>query len=379
MDLCVDFGERKIVRLALGMSRVGSQSHWDEKLLSEKLSVIDELSQHGVVFLDTSPLYGAGFSEQVVGQVASKRRDRFFIATKYYPQANDRATSVIRSVERSLERLRTDYVDLLQMHWAEPKIHVQEILEGIEDLRKRGVVASFGLSGYSQTEMSSVLQANSSFKILSNQVELHLGNFNARDQWSHPSVDWTLAYSVLLQGRLTYSSEQLSILSALAREHQTSPASLAFSCIMAFGKNVIPILRISSKRHLLELLNTLLDPPRKIDFQPLLDAPTAMVMDVDPSQIKLKGDAFRKPYLSEREAIENSLDLIPSPLALSERFRKGEVRLPVLVSATGDGRFVVDHKDPMNEVKRYWAWRLARPNETIPVIVLPKISTKEGS
>jgi hypothetical protein len=94
------------------------------------------------------------------------------------------------------------------------------------------------------------------------------------------------------------------------------------------------------------------------------------ILYLHPDKIQLEGDGFRKPYLSISEAIENLLDLVPSPEALGKRLEKSKILLPVLVSATKGGKFVLDNKDPLNEVKRYWAWRLARPNQDIPVIVL---------
>jgi hypothetical protein len=74
--------------------------------------------------------------------------------------------------------------------------------------------------------------------------------------------------------------------------------------------------------------------------------------------------------LSHAAAVVNRLGLLPSPLSLSRRFHRGYVELPVLVTVKSDGNYVTDSKDPLNEVKRYWAWRLARPGEPIPVIVL---------
>lgn len=371
MDLTTEFGGREIVRFALGMSRVGNQQEKSDELLSSKREVIDNLSEFGTVLLDTSPLYGGGFSERFVGEIIASKRDKFFVATKFYPKPSDDSRSVVLSVKRSLRNLETDYIDLLQMHWTHPSVPLEKIFEAFDIMVSEGIVKNFGLSSFTGMEIENLIENSHPPALLSNQVELHLGNFEGRKSWCHPRVPWTLAYSVLLQGRLSYSSKQRQELERLARENDVSPASIALACLVSSSKFLIPILRISSREHLLDLVRPLIQPFEHLDFSTILDMPPTQIIYLDPDKIQLEGDGFRKPYLSINEAVENSLDLIPSPVALGKRLENSDLLLPVLVSPTNGGRFILDNKDPLNEVKRYWAWRLARPNQDIPVIVLP--------
>lgn len=371
MDLTIEFGGRRIVRFALGMSRVGNKQEKSDGLLNSKREVIDELSEFGTVLLDTSPLYGGGFSERFVGELIANKRDNFFVATKFYPKPTDDSRSVVRSVEKSLENLRTDCIDLLQMHWTHPGIPLEEIFEAFNVMVSEGKVNSLGLSSFTGAEIKNLIENFSSPRLISNQVELHLGNFVSRNSWNHPRVPWTLAFSALLQGRLTYSSNQRQELERLAGENGVSSASLALACLMSSSEFLIPIVRISSREHLSDLMRPLIEPLDHIDFPSILEMPPAQIFYLPPDKIQLEVDGFRKPYLSISEAVENLLDLIPSPVALSKRLENSDILFPVLVSPTTGGKFVLDNKDPFNEVKRYWAWRLARPNQDIPVIVLP--------
>ena len=359
------------MRFALGMSRVGNQWEKSDGLLSSRRGVIDDLSELGTVLLDPSPLYGGGFSERFVGEIIANKRDKFFVATKFYPKPSDDSRSVVLSVKKSLKNLETDHIDLLQMHWTHPNIQLDEILEAFDLLVSQGLVKSLGLSSFTGAEIEELMQSFHSPRLLSNQVELHLGNFVFKDSWNHPKVPWTLAYSALLQGRLTYSSNQRQELERLAKENDVSSASLALACLMSSSEFLIPILRISSREHLSDLMGPLITPLDHIDFSSILEMPPAQIFYLHPDQIQLEGDGFRKPYLSISEAVENLLDLIPSPVALGKRLENNDILLPVMVSLTNDGKFVLDNKDPLNEVKRYWAWRLARPNQDVPVIVMP--------
>ena len=107
----------------------------------------------GVTFYDTAPLYGHGHSESLIGQTFAGRRDQVVIATKagysrfdapadYHPQA------LRRSLEGSLRRLRTDYVDLFQLHDAGPadRLNHPDLAETLDRLREAGLIRAWGAS-----------------------------------------------------------------------------------------------------------------------------------------------------------------------------------------------------------------------------------------
>ncbi|WP_341913746.1 aldo/keto reductase [Ferrovibrio terrae] len=108
---------------------------------------------HGITLYDTAPLYGLGHSEALIGQVFSGRRDRIVIATKVgYSDFSRRAdftpAAIRQSVEDSLQRLRTDYIDILQLHDASPEYLRQhpETLSALDDLRREGKLRLVGAS-----------------------------------------------------------------------------------------------------------------------------------------------------------------------------------------------------------------------------------------
>ena len=104
---------------------------WDTSGASEQQSIVDALNRAldlGINYLDTAPSYGKGISEEVFGRVVGRRRDECTIATKlseYGPQ------SILASADRSLRRLQTDVIDVLQLHGGVyPDDAIETILKG---------------------------------------------------------------------------------------------------------------------------------------------------------------------------------------------------------------------------------------------------------
>ena len=113
----------------------------------------------GINFFDTSNVYGEGHSESLIGKTFLKFRDRVLIATKvglvnYDEPANYSINNLSKSLQGSLKRLKTDYIDLLQLHNPSPDIihHNHDILTWVNQLKKKGIIRAFGVSVRSPKE-----------------------------------------------------------------------------------------------------------------------------------------------------------------------------------------------------------------------------------
>lgn len=131
-----------------------SYGHTDD---SESLAAVEAALDSGVTFFDTAPLYGEGRSETLLGRALTGRRDRAIIATKAgysgFGAACDITPRNVRaSLEGSLRRLGTDWVDVLQLHDPLPDEMGAEIVAVLEDLRSEGKIRTFGVSARSPVE-----------------------------------------------------------------------------------------------------------------------------------------------------------------------------------------------------------------------------------
>jgi aryl-alcohol dehydrogenase-like predicted oxidoreductase len=138
--------------LCLGAMMFGA---WGEPDHGESIRIIHRALDAGVNFVDTADVYSAGESEEIVGKALEGRRDRVVLATKFHgamgDDPNERGNSrrwIVREAENSLRRLRTDWIDLYQVHRPEPDTDVDETLGALTDLVRQGKIRAFGSSTF---------------------------------------------------------------------------------------------------------------------------------------------------------------------------------------------------------------------------------------
>lgn len=153
----------------------------------------------GYRHLDTAQLYG---NEDAVGAAMAASgvpRDEIFLTTKVLPQ-NLRPQDVLASTHESLARLRTDYVDLLLVHWPNPRVPLAETLGAFAELQRLGAVRHVGVSNFPSRL---VAEAQGTVTVFANQVEYHpfLGQRTLREQAALEGYLLT-AYSPIARGRV---------------------------------------------------------------------------------------------------------------------------------------------------------------------------------
>ena len=109
----------------------------------------------GINFFDTAEIYSDGLAEQILGKALSSRRNEAVIVTKVAPKRELGYTydHVMKVCEGSLQRLGTDYVDILELHIFDPNTPMEETLKAMDDLVKQGKVRSIGCSNFSGWQM----------------------------------------------------------------------------------------------------------------------------------------------------------------------------------------------------------------------------------
>lgn len=130
-------------------------------------AVLDESLELGVTFIDTADVYGRGSaeglgaSENQLGRLLAGRRGRFILATKFgFPMSEspmERGASrrwIVTELENSLQRLRTDYIDLYQVHLPDPETPIEETLRALDDLVRAGKVRYVGHSNFAAWQIA---------------------------------------------------------------------------------------------------------------------------------------------------------------------------------------------------------------------------------
>src|ERR1700704_6059794 len=143
----------RVSELALGAMTFGKEWGWGVEI-NEARKMLDLYFDNGGNFVDTANFYTNGSSEKMLGEFLGEKRQQIVLSTKYtmntHPGdpnggANHRK-SMVRSVETSLQRLKTDYIDLLYLHIWDGTTPVEEVLRAMDDLVRAGKVLYVGIS-----------------------------------------------------------------------------------------------------------------------------------------------------------------------------------------------------------------------------------------
>ncbi len=155
-------------RIALSTWAIGGWAWGGNTVdLERSIDTIRSAIDRGITLIDTAPVYGFGLSERIVGTALSGGlRDRAIIATKGGLQwrdgkvrRNSSPAHIRNEVEESLRRLRTDHIDLYQVHWPDPLVPIQETAKTLARLLQDGKIRAIGLSKYSPAQMDEFRQA----------------------------------------------------------------------------------------------------------------------------------------------------------------------------------------------------------------------------
>lgn len=144
----------RVSPFSLGMGTLIFGSHWDGELdIKRSRRVFDTFLDKGGNFIDTAPNYGNGASEKMVADFIQGKRSTLVIATKYSfavpgngAIGGNHRKSMVQSVEQSLRRLRTDYIDLLYLHAWDGCTPVEEVLRSFDDLVSSGKILYVAMS-----------------------------------------------------------------------------------------------------------------------------------------------------------------------------------------------------------------------------------------
>jgi aryl-alcohol dehydrogenase-like predicted oxidoreductase len=206
-------------RIGLGTWAIGGWM-WGGSDTDESLRTIQSALDRGINFVDTAPVYGFGRSEEIVGEAIRQSgvRDRVIIATKVGLRWDDQgritrdssADRIRQDIDDSLRRLRTDRVDVYQIHWPDPSVPIEETASAMRELLEAGKIRAIGVSNFSPAQIDAfrkeapVHTSQPPYNLFEREIEKSVLPYAERNGIT------TLAYGALcrglLSGKLTVSS-----------------------------------------------------------------------------------------------------------------------------------------------------------------------------
>lgn len=210
-EIVIGRSELRSSRIGLGTWAIGGWM-WGGTDEAQSIATIRRAVERGVTLIDTAPVYGFGRAEEIVGKALAEGglRRRVTIASKlgiawrdgktYRDSSPDR---IRQEIEDSLRRLRTDVIDLYQVHWPDPRTPIDETARVLEDLKRAGKIRAIGVSNYAPAQMElfravAALEAvQSPYNLFEREIERDVLPYAARTGLT------VLSYGALCRGLLS--------------------------------------------------------------------------------------------------------------------------------------------------------------------------------
>ncbi|MFW0854554.1 2,5-didehydrogluconate reductase DkgB [Cronobacter dublinensis] len=202
------------------------------------IASVKEALALGYRAIDTAQIYGNEAAIGLAIEESGVARESLYITTKIWTE-NLGKDRLIPSLQESLKKLRTDYVDLTLIHWPSPGnvVSVAESLHALLDAKAQGLTREIGISNFTVALMQEAIDAIGADQIATNQIELspYLQNRKVTE-WAQKHGIHITSYMTLAYGNALKDE----VIGQIAQKHQATPAQVILSWAMAQGYAVIP-------------------------------------------------------------------------------------------------------------------------------------------
>jgi diketogulonate reductase-like aldo/keto reductase len=207
----------------------------------------------GMNHIDTAEMYGDGAAEEIVAEAIDRRRDEVFLVSKVLPH-NASRRGTLAACERSLERLRTDWLDCYLLHWrgAHP---LADTIAAFEELQRAGKIKSWGVSNFDVDDLDEAEAVAGPGRIACDQVLYHLGERAIE----HAVIPWCEAHGVAVTAYSPFGHDGFPaprsaggrVLAEIARAHGATPRQVALAFLVR-RPSVFAIPKSASSAHVEE-------------------------------------------------------------------------------------------------------------------------------
>ena len=212
--------------IGIGTWRMGE----DTFRANAEVAAIQAALDAGITLIDTAEMYGEGGAERIVGEAIRDRRSDCYLVSKVLP-SNASRRGTIDACQRSLERLRTDYIDCYLLHWA-GRYPLEDTIAAFEDLKRVGMIGRWGVSNFDLDQMQQLLATPGGEHCAVNQVYYSLterGIDFELHPWQEARGIVTMAYCPLDQGELVRDPR----LKPIAERLDITPGQLALAWLLS--------------------------------------------------------------------------------------------------------------------------------------------------
>jgi diketogulonate reductase-like aldo/keto reductase len=232
-----------VPRLGQGAWQIGE----DRRQRTAELAALRAGLDLGLTLIDTAEMYGHGGSEELVAEAVDGRREQVYLVSKVLPE-NASRRGTIAACERSLKRLKTDYLDLYLLHWR-GSIPLAQTLEAFTTLQKRGSIRHYGVSNFDCADLDEAEALAGGSGVATNQVLYNLASRGI--EWD--LLPWCREHEMPLMAYSPLGSDSKRLrthpaLRAIAARLSATPARVALAWLLR-QPDVIAIPKAASEAH----------------------------------------------------------------------------------------------------------------------------------
>lgn len=251
----VTIAHHEVPALGIGTWEMGDKP----EIRTEEIAAIRAGLDAGLRVIDTAEMYGNGRSEKLVGEaIKTYQRSNIFLISKVLP-SNASAEHMRRSLENSLKRLQTDYLDLYLYHWR-GAIPLEETIAELQSLQDEGLIHAWGVSNFDLADMEELWQLPSGRNCAANE---DLYNLETRGieysllPWQREKQVPLIAYSPLGRGtKMGSTMMKNQAVLQIAEQHHATAYQILLAWVMQ-QPDVLAIPKSSSSEHLLSNVKAL--------------------------------------------------------------------------------------------------------------------------
>lgn len=358
-----------ISRLGQGTTQTGPLASADADKDRRRAEVLRLGVELGMDFIDTAELYGGGHAEELLGRALGGLRQKVFLASKFNP-AHARPKDLDRALDGSLRRLRTDWLDLYQMHWPSYDVPIADTLGALEEQRVRGRIRYYGVGNLTLAELRRIRSWPEAKGLVSVQAEYNPSQRGLEEDllpYCRQEGLTVLAYSLLERGAYSSTGASGAVVQELANRHDVDAYQILLRWVLS-RQGIVGLVKSADPDRTRANARALHCRLPAEEVAMLDRAFLSRVKLVSLHEIRLPGDCRGGVYRSLDEARRNPLDLVPAPTMVARGIREGHWLKPVPVRKRcgRDGeKFDLLDAEPL-----YWGWVLARGfDSSIPAVV----------
>lgn len=338
-----------------------TSSKINEEIIKKKIDVLNYGLELGMNFIDTGEDYEDGLSEKLLSKVVKSKRDKIVIGSKFKP-SNNSYKGVINSIEVTLKRIETDYIDLYQIQWPNPNIELAETFQAFEKLVEQGKILYYGVGNFDSVKIKEAIKIDKLKKFTAIQTEYDLFNRQIEKDFDYLEQNNLSIIAYMSLGKDNFNQQEKKLLELISQKYNTTVRSVVLNWIISH-KNVNVLTSSLSLEHTKANYDATQFKLNEKDILEMDNLFQRSSEKVDPKDIEVldydESDNAHLIYTNLKDAVENKLGIKPSAQEIAEEIKVTEkllrpVELKLNTKKNSNKPYVL-----VRGRMRFWGWLIA--------------------